>query len=96
VLLNIDVAFWLLFLPIVFVLLIIIFIYFSSSSCSYFMCVVSLFFLIPIPPFPMSSLSNGFVVCYNLIATQALDFCQTIALALIIFWTYNVNPRLHL
>ncbi len=89
-------------LPIIFMLLIALLCYWSSSCSSYIIVLLFLFayclvlviffFLILKPPhFPPSSLSQGSMVCCNLVEHGPWI---TITLALIIFWTFDVNLRL--
>lgn len=81
---------------IIFMLLIIILCSWSlSCSC----IIVLLFFYVCCLDFlsnleSPSSFSHGLVVYCYLVATQPVNFYQTIALSLLVFWTFNINPRL--
>jgi len=67
-----------------------------SLSCS--CIIVLLFFYVCCLDFlsnlkTPSSLFHGLVVYCYLVATQPFDFYQAITLALLVFWTFNINPR---
>lgn len=81
---------------IIFMLLIIILCW-RSLSCSciiillfFYVCCLDFFSNLETP----SSLSHGLVVFCYLVGTQPLDLYQAITLALLVFWTFNINPRL--